>query len=109
MGLPTSASVEDLRVLISDKLEDGGREQLNVELVLQKTHLQKTILSLRYVEGAFLEANPFDLKELGERQRYEGDVGDGASDEETNVKTLKEVLHVMSGEKSALESAKVQL
>ena len=99
LGVPTSASYDDLRLMISGKLEEVGREPMNVQVVLRKSDEAITV-SLRDVEGIFLVAKP-----LGHDEESEGRVdGSGEQDdvhEGDSVETLKEALRVQTEEKGA--------
>ena len=102
LEIPTSASSEDLRLLISGKLQEDRREPMNVQVVLRKSG-EGTTLSLRDVEGEFLEANPLHVEEENARRDGGGDE-DSHDDEETSVEALRESLRVVVEVKVVLEA-----
>ena len=87
MSVPTAASSDDFRQLISGKLEELGKEPMNVQVVL------------RDVEGGFLEAEPID------DDLPEDSPGGGGSEEGESaaVARLREALMKSEGENAALQ------
>ena len=57
MGIPTTASSEDLRLMIGGKLEDMGREQQNVEVVIDERGSALVHIALRDDDGVFSEVD----------------------------------------------------
>ena len=101
LGVPTTAFAEDLRLLIGGQLRDGGRDPMNVQVVVRKSD-EETAVSLRDVEGVFLEAKAADSGE-GNRGKVDGSGHEAEGGEGTNVETLKEAQRVMTEEKGVLE------
>ena len=98
LDVPNSASAEDLRQLISGMLEEGRREPMNVQVIVQKS-TEGTNLILRDVEGQFLEAKPQGEVTPVDRSGEESSGDEG----ETDVETLRETLWTMGQEKSTLQ------
>ena len=59
LGLTVSASVEDMRQIVSGKIESEGREPRNVIVEVTESETG-TMVALRDDEGIFLECHPDD-------------------------------------------------
>ena len=57
MGIPTAASVDDLRLMIGGKLQEMDKEQQNVEVVLEESAGSEQKMTLRDEGGVFLEVH----------------------------------------------------
>ena len=100
MNVPTAASVDDLRQLISGKLEEMDKEPMNVQVVLKEAG-RGTCLRLQNKEGEFLEAEPFNEEPPEESGDEEGD---SEHDESTNIGKLHEALVKSQEENTALQA-----
>lgn len=77
LRLDVSASVEDLRQIVSGQIESEGREPRNVRVELLESD-EGTTVTLQDEEGVFLECTPVvDEEEVGGREERELDDGDG--------------------------------
>ena len=83
LGLSVSASLEDMRQIVSGEIEAAGREPRNVRVELTESE-RGTKIALRDEEGVFLECHPEDLdadgasegvRERDGEQRGGGDEG----------------------------------
>ena len=89
MGIPTAASEDDVRQLISSKLEEQGREPMNIQVVLKEVEggtctYMYMYLSLQDEDGGYLEAAPAPPDELPDEISGEkGSVDGGSGDEES--------------------------
>ena len=57
MGIPTAASVDDLRLMIGGKLQEMDKEQQNVKVVLDESAGSVQKMTLRDEGGVFLEVH----------------------------------------------------
>ena len=57
LGVPTTATAEDIRLMIGRALSDMGKEQQNVEVVHHKQSSGSRSIGLRDENGIFLEVN----------------------------------------------------
>ena len=62
LGLNVSASLEDMRQIVSGKIEAAGREPRNMRVELTDSE-RGVIISLRDDEGAFLVCQPEETEE----------------------------------------------
>ena len=77
--MPTAASGDDLRLLISGKLEEQGREPMNIQVELKEVE-GGVHLSLQDEDGEFLEAPPHSEETLGAATGEEGGEEGGSSE-----------------------------
>ena len=100
LEVPTTASSDDLRQLITGKLEELGREPMNVQVTLQST-AHGTHLTLRDAEGEFLDAEPQEKESSSEEEAEKSGEGSGSAGD---VESLQRELREASAEKEALQS-----
>ena len=100
LRLPTSGTVEDTRQLIIGKLEEMGKEPMNVQVRLQDTAGGLEI-SLQDADGIFLKASPEESPLTRERE----DVGqvEAPTEEGESLQSLRQQLKDVCEEKEALE------
>ena len=97
LGLPTSATGEDLALMVSGKLTEKGRDSKSVQAVLSDNQLQ-----LADVGDVFLT---MVLEEAAEEQRTEPeqDSEDGEEGRVDDNRPTKEEFHRLQAEKEVLE------
>ena len=76
LGLPTTGTSDETRVMIDGKLEEMGRDSRNVQVILKRDDRGKETLSLKDVDGVLVNvATPEERDEVG-TGRYEGSGGE---------------------------------
>jgi len=86
LEVPTSATPDDLKQLISGRLEEMEREPMNVQVLVQETP-RGLYLSLQDMDGVFVQVEPPDIEKEDEpsdieREDQEAELG------EANVKEV---------------------
>ena len=104
--MPTAASENDVRQLISSKLEEQGREPMNIQVILKEVEggtctYMYMYLSLQDEDGGFLEAAPAPPDELPDEISGENGSVDGGSGDEESAR-LREALAKSEEESTAL-------
>lgn len=104
LEVPTSATPDDLRQLISGRLEEMEREPMNVQVFVQETPCG-SYLSLQDMDGVFVQLEPLDIEKEDEpsdieREDQEAELG-GANVEE--VSALREAVEQANEDKGLLQ------
>ena len=103
LGLPRSASADELRQLISGQLEGMDKEPMQVQVVLQKTEAGVHI-TLRDLEGVFLEARQPAVEESDQVREEHGDEDDKEDAEAgKEIETMREEIETLQEEKRSLQ------
>ena len=89
LEVPTTASSDDLRQLITGKLEKLGREPMNVQVTLQST-AHGTHLTLRDAEGEFLYAEPPEKESSSEEEAEKSGEDSGSAGDVESLRELRE-------------------
>lgn len=103
LGIPTSASSEDLRQLIAGKLEEMGREPMNVQVGLHKTD-RGVHLTLRDAEGVIREVDPSPPEVGPERERAASNGEENEPSAEEQMESLHTALREAQEESESLRS-----
>ena len=101
LGLPRSASANELRQLISGQLEGMDKEPMQVQVVLQKTETGVHI-TLCDVEGVFLEVRQPAVEESDQVcAEHDEDKEDAEAGKE--IETMREEIETLQEEKRSLQ------
>ena len=86
LGLPTTASPDDIRRMIDGKLAEIGREPPNVQVVVQReVKGDRAYLYLQDASGVFLESEP-DPEPSAHGTGKEMQTGETSTDEEERTR-----------------------
>ena len=96
LGLPTSATGEDLAQMVSGKLEEEGRDPKNAQVVVSDDQLQ-----LEDERGLFLTATLTEEEE--QRTELEQESDDGEEGHGEDDRPFKEEFQLLQADKADLE------
>ena len=105
LGLPTSASTEEVRQMIEGKLEDQSRQLSDVQVVVQPPGK----ISLHDEGGEFLAIPPEDIVLPPERAPTDEASGDRLTEIETLCTSLQQAKEEIATLKTEIASLKMQL
>ena len=106
LGVPTTGTAEDIRALVSGKLEESGKDPMNVQIFLREGE-SGVEMNLRDAGGMFLHIKPPVVKEV-EREIAELS-GQESETKEPSVDVLKEEIASLKEQlKSCNEELDVQ-
>ena len=90
VGLPTTGSADETRVMIDGKLEEMGRDPRNVQVIVASNPRGRETLSLRDVDGEFVR--------VGAVEEQEGVATGGGDREESESTTSEQSIPHSAGE-----------